>query len=262
MTDQDTRLSQELDRLVPLPDGSDASWTDAVARGHRRRRGWTLRFTVAVVAAVVVVTAGLAVAASGWLIGEPAPPPVVQDFRDYTPQLGFHPDAGKAVLVAHDGVIKLYATTNREGTYCLVVDEPWKPPSAGDGGTCVPKMWANYPITASVIGAAGDQGRGQTEVVAGRVDDRDARRVRFSDPVGNTLERSLGTSGFFVLAVHTASGCPDHDWAPTFTALAAGGEVLGREQIPLTRIKGRALAVSAAAASHRTAPMTSGTSRS
>jgi hypothetical protein len=233
------QLTRELDGLVPLPDGSDASWADALARADRpRRRRWTLRVSVAVVALVVVVTAGFAVAARSWLIGEPAPAPVVQDFRDYTPQLGFHPDAGKAVLVARDETIKLYATTNHEGTYCLVVDEPWKPPSAGDGGTCIPKMWANYPITASVIGASGDQGKGQIDVVAGRVDHRDARSVRFADPVGNIVERSLGSSGFFVVAVHTTSGCPEHNWVPIFTALTTDDKVLGQEQIPLIENQG------------------------
>jgi hypothetical protein len=239
VTNDELRLSRELDRLVPLPDRSDASWADALARADRSGpRRWTLRAGVAAAAALVVVTAGLAVAARGWLVGRPAPPPVVQDFRDYTPQLGFHPDAGQAVLVAQDGAIKLYATTNREGTYCLVVDEPWKPPSAGDGGTCVPKMWARYPITAGVIGASGDQGTGQIEVVAGRVDDRDARRVRFSDPVGKSVERSLGTSGFFVVAIHASAGCPDRDWVPVFTALAAHDKVIGQEQIPLIQNQG------------------------
>jgi hypothetical protein len=96
----------------------------------RRRRLLTLFAT----AAVGVLTASLALAASkvGWLTGSPAPPHVVTGFEQYTPQLGFHPEAGKAQFVAQDGPIKLYTTSNREGGICYLVDEPWKPANAGE----------------------------------------------------------------------------------------------------------------------------------
>lgn len=145
----------------------------------RRRR----RLIVLAVVAVAGVGTSLSIAANGWLTGEPAPPPAVSDFKAYTPQLGFHPQPGKAVLVAQDGVIKLYATTNRDGTYCLVVAEPWKSPSAGDGGTCVQKREASSPITAGLIG-----GSPGAWVVAGRVVDARARRISFTRPDGTTIE--------------------------------------------------------------------------
>ena len=65
-------------------------------RGIRRLRpvlvrGFRPRFAlVAAVLALSGLIASLAIAGTGWLTGEPAPPPVVTDFRAYTPQLGFH----------------------------------------------------------------------------------------------------------------------------------------------------------------------------
>jgi hypothetical protein len=197
-----------------------------ITANRRRRR--------LIVFAVIVVTGaatGLSIAANGWLTGEPAPAPVVSDFKAYTPQLGFHPDPGKAVFVAQDGAIKLYATTNREGTYCLVVDEPWKPPSANDGGTCVPKTFVGPPLTAGVIGGAPG-----TWVVAGRVVDRDARTILFSGPDGTPIERTIGSSGFYVAAVKSGDPfCPARDWSPTFVAYSADGRRLLESKIWLVR---------------------------
>jgi hypothetical protein len=205
----------------------------AARRQIARRRRRRLALLAAIVAAAL--TTGLSIAGTGWLSGEPAPNPVVEDFKAYTPQLGFHPEPGKAVFVAEDGVIKLYATTNREGTYCLVVDEPWKPATAGDGGTCVLHAQAAFPITAGTIGAGPARGGGQTWVVAGRVADPQARSVRFGDPNGEAIERTLGSSGFFVAAVHASEGCPARDWVPTFTALAADNEPLREAKILLIK---------------------------
>ena len=197
----------------------------------RRRRAVILAAALAVMA----VAAGFSIAATGWLTGDPAPEPVVNDFKAYTPQLGFHPEPGKAVFVAQDGEFKLYATTNREGTYCLVVDEPWKPPNAGDGGTCVLKRDAAAPITAGVIGGGSQHDGLSTWVVAGRVADADARVIRFTSPDGKEIERPLGASGFYLAPVETAAGCPSHDWEPTFLALGSNGKPVKQSTIQLVK---------------------------
>jgi hypothetical protein len=152
----------------------------------RRRR----RLIVLGVVAVACAGTSLSIAANGWLTGEPAPPPVVADFKAYTPQLGFHPEPGKAVLVAQDGAIKLYATTNREGTYCYVTDTPWKHPTVHDGGTCIPPELPTGPISAGIVGLTND-GTHETYVVGGRVA-APARSIRFKTPSGESIERRLG----------------------------------------------------------------------
>jgi hypothetical protein len=198
-------------------------------RTARKRR----QVIVAAMAVAAVVFAGLsiaAVAATGWFQASPAPPPVVSDFRAYTPQLGFHPEPGKAVFVAQDGEFKLYATTDREGTYCLVADLPWRHPTAGDGGVCVPKRDASEPLTASVIGAS------QTRLaVAGRVQDARARAVEFANPDGDMVQVPLGAGGFYIAAVRTDM-CPASDWAPDFSALAGDGQTLLTARILLIRV--------------------------
>lgn len=198
---------------------------------HRR---WLV--FVAAVVGLVALAAGLAIAAGGWLTGEPAPSAVVTDFQAHTPQLGFHPDPGSAVLVAQDGPIKLYATTDREGTYCLVLDEPWKPATTLDGGTCIPEAIASDHFIAGLVGASPQTGGQSTLVVGGRIADTNARAVRFRGPDDKVIERPVGPSGFFVAAVSTGHApCIDRDWSSTFTAVDGDGKVLAQMTIPLTQ---------------------------
>jgi hypothetical protein len=207
------------------------------AASHRiaaRRR----RLLIVLVGAVLgVATASLSFAATkaGWLTGEPAPPPVVSGFKQYTPQLGFHPEAGKAQFVAQDGPIKLYATANKEGGICYLVDEPWKPADAGDGGTCASREKASVPISAGWMGGARD-----VSVIAGRVADDRARSVSFSTPDGDAIVRPLGAGGFYVAQVEAAGSklgghCPATDWQPVFVARGADGERLVASRILLVR---------------------------
>ena len=158
--------------------------------------------------------------------------PAVSDFASYTPQLGFHPEAGRAVLVAEDGDVILYATTNREGTYCLVVSAPWKrPETLPDGGTCIPAAQAAAPLIAGFGGASRD-----TVVIAGRADARGAHAIRFAGPDRRLLTRPIGSSGFFVAAVPiSGSPCANGDWKPTFVVLDAGGRELTHATIGLAR---------------------------
>lgn len=197
----------------------------------RRRR----LLIVLAIAAVGVVTASLSLAAAkvGWLTGEPAPPSVVSGFKQYTPQLGFHPEAGKAQFVAQDGPIKLYATSNSEGGICYLVDEPWKPANAGDGGTCASAEQAAVPVSAGLLG-----GTARTWVIAGRVADDRAQSLSFTSPFGDRIVRPLGAGGFYVaqiLLVTQAFGgqCPPDGWSPIFKALGPGGEELGEWRIPV-----------------------------
>jgi hypothetical protein len=211
----------------------------ASARIGRHRRNWSV--LVAAALALVVVSAGLAVTAVGWLSGSPAPPAVVTDFEAYTPQLGFHPEPGSAVLVARDGSISLYATTNREHAYCLVVDTPWKPPQALDGGTCVPTAISSAHLVAGIVGAASSRdGGGSTFVIAGRIDNPAARTIRFTAPDGTVVSRPVGASGFFVAALRAPDPlCARDDWNPTFTGLDATGNKLAQATIPIMHARNR-----------------------
>jgi len=205
----------------------------------RRRR----LLTLVAIAAVGVVTASLAIAATkeGWLTGSPAPPQVVTGFEQYTPQLGFHPEAGKAQFVAQDGPIKLYATSNREGGICYLVDEPWKPANAGDGGTCASRERAAVPISAGGLGGSAD-----VFVVGGRVADVRARSINFTTPSGEPIVRPLGAGGFYVAQVPWQGHCPKHDWVPRFVALDSDGNTVAVARISLLHndddAKGRAIA--------------------
>lgn len=189
----------------------------------------------AIVLALVAGSAGIAVGASGWLTGEPAPREVVADFQSYTPQLGFHPDPGSAVAVARDGDITLYAATNREGTYCVVVSTPWKRPDTLDGGTCVPAAIASGQISAGVLGISISSRQGYaTLVVGGRVDGGAGGTMRFTGPSGNSIERPVSSSGFFVGQIRISlPPCAAGDWSPTFTARDPNGNEIAQSTITL-----------------------------
>ena len=200
----------------------------AAARRVRARRRRLLISVAVLVAGVVTGSLAIAATTEGWLTGEPASPTVVEGFRQYTPQLGFHPQAGKAQFVAQDGPIKLYATANREGGICYLVGEPWKPANAGDGGTCASREKTAVPISAGLLGGSQD-----IWVIGGRVADARATSVRFTAPDGDPLVRPLGAGGFYVAQVPWPGRCPSRDWVPTFVAVDADGNQVVQARIQL-----------------------------
>jgi hypothetical protein len=203
----------------------------SATRAVRVRRRRLLIVAAAVAAGVLMGSLAIAATSEGWLTGEPAPPKVVESFRQYTPQLGFHPQAGKAQFVAQDGPVKLYATANREGGICYLVDEPWKPANAGDGGTCASRERAAVPISAGSLGGSSD-----VLVIGGRVADQRATAISFSTPTGKPIVRPLGAGGFYVAQVPWFGRCPDADWAPAFVALGPDGGKLAEARIMLLEI--------------------------
>ena len=190
---------------------------------------------LAVALGLVVIGTAVAATTTGWLTGSPAPNEVVEDFGSYTPQLGFDPEPGNAVRVARDGDIILYATTNEQGSYCLLASAPWKRPSKlGEGGTCIPPAQAKAPLVAGLVGANSSPGGEQTYLIAGRTTDPEARMIRFSDPTGAPITRAVGSSGFFIAAVRTdESACANGDWKPTFRVLGRDGHERGTATITL-----------------------------
>jgi hypothetical protein len=185
--------------------------------------------------AVGLLVIGTAVAATtGWLTGDPAPSSVVADFGTYTPELGFHPNPGSSVLVAEAGESQLYATTNAEGSYCVVASAPWKRPSQNpDGGTCVGGKTAARPIVAGIVGSSGtDSTNTLTLLVAGRISVAAAASVNITLPDGTTRNVTLGSSGFFLMAFETQA-CAGGDWLARLVALDAQGRHLAQSTIML-----------------------------
>jgi hypothetical protein len=189
-----------------------------------------------VAAAVVALVAigaltGVATGGVGWLTGTPAPHSVVADFGTYTPQLGFHPDPGSAVLVASDGDTHLYATTNAEDSYCIAVSAPWRNLAQNpDGGTCVSKATAEKPIVAGL-----PSGTPHTVVLAGRVAVAGAVSVAVKLPDGSPRTIPLGTSGFFISNIQVGP-CQYGDWSPQLIALNAAGKPVAASTIPLLHV--------------------------
>lgn len=197
--------------------------------GSRRR-------VAMILLALGLIVIGSAVAETAdWLTGAPAPESVVSDFGTYAPQLGFNPEPGRAVEVAGDDDTILYATTNKQGSYCLIASAPWKRPSRlSDGGTCIPLVQASAPLIAGLVGASSTTDGQQTYVIAGRTTDPDARTIRFRDPSGATVTRPIGSSGFFVATILTDEGaCTNGDWRPTFSLLGADAQQRSRHTITL-----------------------------
>jgi hypothetical protein len=239
-----------LSAVNPVPPGSASSlvpraWREELLEGiaaetpssppsrHRPQRRLRLVVVAAVALALLAVPSyGLARAMIDWVRGEPAPPAVVQDFESYTPQLGYQPDPGGAILVAVDGGVRLYSTKNDKGSYCLVLTAPGRP--SGDGGTCIKPAWAAEPLIVGTLGAVASDERSSTHFIGGRSNHPEARSIRFTDPNGRTIVRPIGFDGFFVASVHLPSStCGDGDWRPMFSVLDASGNEVERAAITL-----------------------------
>ena len=202
---------------------------------RRRRR---LLFPTGLAFAAVVIT-GAALAASGWLTGQPAPASVISDFGGYTPQLGFQPDPGSSVLVAQDGDSSLYATTNAQGTYCIVASAPWKrPDNLPDGGTCVPQPTAAQTIVAGVVAispASPDTLDGTvTVLIAGRDQPtgHNASQLHLSD---RRHDHPTGRRKRLLPRLLSIELCGNGDWAPTFTAFNDQGQQIAQSTFTIKR---------------------------
>jgi hypothetical protein len=234
MTEMELLTRAKLDQLAPLPDGSRLDWADVCARAgtgeHPNARRKRFVVAVIVVAALGIPAYAIGRAMSGWLGGEPAPKSIVDNFGSYTPHLGFRPDPGKAVRVASDRSFVLYATTNDRGSYCVATTTP-------DGGICIRPSIAAAPLIAGIM--PGDPGRGdarRTILVAGRVNDRNAVGVIFTDLRGDIVTRRLGVGGFFLAAIESAGGqvpCNNGDWTTVFRALDGEGNATVTARITL-----------------------------
>lgn len=229
-----------------IDDALTAYRGDLVAAAHRwqvvreRRHRWFLLATSVLALAAVIV--GTAVAATGWLVGSPAPPRVKSDFGSYSTQLGFNPQPGKAVLVAKDGPYKLYATTDKQGGYCTLVSAPWKRPGPhGEGGDCNSREQASVPFSVGMGGIADAPKGGTRLVLIGRTRQRDAAHVRFTAPAGKTITASVGRGGFFIVGFTTRRPANSTGilgflpgicrWTSTFSVLDANGQAVARKTL-------------------------------
>jgi hypothetical protein len=213
----DDALISYRDELVE----ASARWKAA-----RRRRGRLVLLASGALAAVVAI-GSTAVAATGWLVGSPAPPSVKSDFGSYATQLGFNPEPGHSVLVASDAPYQLYVTTNRQGTYCVLVSAPWKRPGPhGEGGDCLSERITSTRFWAGTAGIASGPS-GSTQVVFdGRTTDPAAVSVRFATPDGRTVTAPIGSSGFFIAGTDVNAD-PCRPWSPTFVFLDSSGNAVG-----------------------------------
>jgi hypothetical protein len=240
-------IDELLDSVNPVADDEvrlfvPQEWSDTALRAilsepqsrvgsktRSRSRAKPLIVVILVLAALAVPTYAIGRAVSGWLGAEPAPKATVKNFGSYARQLGFTPEAGKAVRVAADGASVLYATPNDRGSYCVATSTP-------DGGICVQPSVAALPLIAGIMPA-------KTLLVAGRVNDSRAVQVTFTNPDGATVVRPVGAGGFFIAALPDtqASGprsrqpdpCKTGDWQPVFRAFGQNGDELFAAQITL-----------------------------
>ena len=149
MIDVEPLIVSELDRMLPLPDGSCANWTDVVRRAHagagrRRRRArlasvgrserWQWRpVLVAAVAVAALVGVGVAIAAGfGAFNGTSAAqhPPTQADQLDPGVAasmtaggnpLGLEVDSARFVTALAGG-IRIYAVATKTGELCALAE--------------------------------------------------------------------------------------------------------------------------------------------
>ena len=206
------------------------------ARARRRHRIALVASALAVAGIIV----GTAIAATGWLVGSPAPKSVKSDFGSYAPQLGFNPEPGKAVLVAHDGPYKMYVTPDKQGGYCTLVATPqYHPGPHGSGGDCGTRKQAAVSFLAGPVGPGVAMRNGGVRlVVAGRTRNKAVARIRFTTPDGKTATAPIGTSGFFITDITSKkqlfTGLLPNSvchWTSTFVLLDGSGRQLTQKTL-------------------------------
>lgn len=218
-----------LDDALTAYRGELISAAERWQKGRARRRRRLVLLTSGLTAAGIIV--GAAIAASGWLVGSPAPRNVKADFGSYAPQLGFNPRPGRAVLIARDGTYKLFATTNKQGGYCILIVTPgYHPGPHGEGGDCAGP-------DHRFIEATAHPGPGPTGklFLFGHTTAHAAARVRFTTPEGSTGTADVGSSGFFIVRTDIPNSIicraaiqPAVWWKPTLTVLDRNGRRLGQ----------------------------------
>lgn len=206
------------------------------ARARRRHRIALVTSALAVAGIIV----GTAIAATGWLVGSPAPKSVKSDFGSYAPQLGFNPEPGKAVLVAHDGPYKMYVTPDKQGGYCTLVATPqYHPGPHGSGGDCGTRRQAAVSFLAGPVGPGVPRRNGGVRlVVAGRTRNKAVAHIRFTTPDGKTATAPIGTSGFFITDITSKkqlfTGLLPNSvchWTSTFVLLDGSGRQLTQKTL-------------------------------
>lgn len=225
-------LDERLNALANPEDDSDweAIRRERISRFQSAPRGRLIVFSMLALALLAAPAYAIGRVVEGWVGGEPAPPSIVHNFGSYTPQLGFDPEPGKAVQVASDGSVALYATPNAQGSYCVATDTP-------DGGICIQRKVAAEPLIAGIM-------PNKQMLVAGRVRDPRAVEIAFTDPDGLRVTRRLEVGGFFLAALGTTAlpgadrpyPCKNGTWRPAFRALDSNGHELVSAQITLASV--------------------------
>jgi hypothetical protein len=164
MIDVEPLIVSELERMLPLPSGSRADWSDVLRRsgllGQVHRRRWR-PVVGAVVVVAALVGAGVAIAAGfGAFDGisaaqhPPTPadrldPAVVASLAD-DKMLGLEPDSARFVTQLADG-IRIYAVAAADGQLCAVAERLPNNNGKNDAAetTCRSQLTQSQPTNAT-----------------------------------------------------------------------------------------------------------------
>jgi hypothetical protein len=169
MTDVESLIVSELERMLPLPNGSRADWSDVVSRSGPRGRGERWRWRRVIVAAVVaaaLVVAGIAIAAGfGAFNGISAaqhPRTAADKLRGIakvivrlpSKRLGIEPDNSRLVTQLADG-IRIYAIPTSTGHLCVLAERVPRKNRGGVAFGCLPSLTQSKPSTVGLFRATG-----------------------------------------------------------------------------------------------------------
>jgi len=232
VTDVETRLRDELERMVPLPTASRLNWDDVVDRGGSHRRFVRRRRAVVVaIALIVLIGGGVALAATALIRGDPFAGPPAPPENDTALRALFPPYRidHATQLVEHDGR-KLFGARTAKGGYCFSATSPIDP--KGEGGHCVSPTETRTLDAGGTIAFAMSGGS-----VGGYAPG--ANRVQIAGP-GLDVTVPVTPSGWWLGVVNVPTKRPPHFHGTTdvvATSISPDGRVLGRD--PLMRISVR-----------------------
>jgi hypothetical protein len=244
MSSVEPLIASELERMLPLPDGRRADWSDVLQRaglaGERkpvrlpRRAVLALAGAIVVGLAIVVPASGLPQDIINWFSAPTAPTPTQKSFQslDVGAPAGMAPGVSGSARSVMDAQIAgkdvhLWVAPTRSGGFCLELEDY--------GGGCDRNR--QLPITWTI----GEHTAKSLAVISGDVLSSEVNHLKLRFASGQSVSIPVVyvsepiNASFFIYQL-PGGGPLSEDWPATLQALRDDGSVIASVTLPSFRI--------------------------
>ena len=244
MSNVEPLIASELERMLPLPDGRHADWSDVVRRAGfaaNRKPVRVPRRSILALAGAIVVGLAIAVPASGlpqeiinWFSAPTAPTPTQKSFQslDIGAPAGMAPGVSGSARSVMDAQIEgkdvhLWVAPTASGGFCLLLE--------GFGGGC--DRDRQLPITWTI----GEHTAQTLAVISGDVLSSEVNHLKLRFAGGQSVSIPVVyvsepiNASFFIYQL-PSGGPHSEDWPATLQAVRDDGSVIASTTLPSFRM--------------------------